>query len=1122
MCCSSDSIAPEDHFNLDGNKDAPPKPRCVFTVKPSHPLHHHDSKHNPMEDVGYLSFLTFSWTSSILWGLYQGTIDLSSYALSNEDAAERNERLLRKMIDEEAEKVGMENVSFGRVVLRFQFPLLLLGIIAGVIYMMSLFIGTGVITLEILTYIEEPEASSLSYAIGLCFALFTAGLGKVFFLTAMMAFNYKAAIRIKGALNLYAFKNTIHLRGPIGMSFGEMINILTTDGIRIFEAYSCFCLVVGVPMLLLIVIIYATYLMGVSVLIGFIVFFFMLTLMLFIARILKELKIKTHVWTDLRVNITNEVLTFIKLIKMYAWEDSFEMKITEIRKHEKRMLLRIKKLALLKNPEPYLIQERDSDSAIVMENATLYWTKPASQQDSHGKDNGLPRNEINQYEKKDVLPDLRNISFTLPKGHLLGVCGSVASGKSSLIYSILEQLHLQQGSITASGTFAYVSQQAWIFHGTVQENILMGQPLEKDRYDRVIDCCCLKLDLKDLPYGDNTEIGERGLNLSGGQKQRISLARAVYSDRDIILLDDPLSAVDAHVGKHIFENCIKKELRGKSIILVTHQLQYLESCDGVLFLEGGAILESGKHKELMKAEGHYAELITSYQADQCKAEQEKKRNNSFIQHSEELGVVNPAFDMSDEKDDISICDTKVAEVEVQLVKQEVMSVKAVSLNTYHMYVKAAGGYFIVIASPMSFFDCTPVGRILNRFSVDQNEIDVTIPIHVDHSIHLNQRGICHLKRSDDVSRSPWISFTGSTVEGLCTIHAYEMKDSFIQQFKLLSDTNSFHFYTFFCGIRLLVFGIDSFLNISVLITALLVVLIPNDVVDIASKGLALSYCMQLTGLFTQLVKLSRELEGKFSAVERMQEYITTCVPEGPRHVKEAEVPEDWPKTGSITFHNFKMRYRENTPLVLKGIQIHIKAGESVGIVGRTGSGKSSLGVALFRLVEAAEGSILIDGVDIAHMGLEDLRSRLAIIPQDPVLFAGTIRYNLDPFSNHSDEELWDALNKTHLKDSIARLPEKLAAVVKQNGENFSIILLDEATASIDAETGALIQKTITEAFRSCTTLTIAHRINTILQSDRILVMDQGQVLEFDHPDTLRQNANSMFSILLKAANTVDT
>ncbi|XP_068455489.1 ATP-binding cassette sub-family C member 12 [Clinocottus analis] len=901
-------------------------------------------------------------------------------------------------------------------------------------------------------------------------------------------------------------------------------------------------------------------------------------------------------------------------------------------------LKRLRNILVLQNPKPYLTQTKNSDSAIVMTNATLSWTGPAAQTTSS---NG---------------PTLRNISFTLQKGSLLGVCGSVGSGKTSLISSILEQVPLLHGSLTTDGTFAYVAQQAWIFHGTVQENILMGQPFDESKYNRAVEVCSLTADLKILPYGDQTEIGERGLNLSGGQKQRISLARAVYSDKDIVLLDDPLSAVDAHVGKHIFEECIKKELREKSVILITHQLQYLEFCDDVILLDDGEVQEAGTHQALMEANDRYAQLFSSYQMEQAEEEEdeeeEEEEEEAAQPHSIDPreqprgGSLNPAED--------------------QLVGQEFSAEGAVALTVYHQYIQAAGGYLIIFLallniilmigatafsnwwlsfwlengdgssnrttsdqgnisnnpqlhfyqlvygamvvamlllalikcfsytwvtlkasnklhdtmfkkvfySPMSFFDTTPTGRIISRVSKDQEEVDSALPLNLDPLLQFGllvlatvatiaavfplmltavvvlgalfglflfifRKSIRRMKRLENISRSPCVSLTTSTLHGLSTIHAYDIREQHIEMFKQLNDINSHYNVLFHSGTRWLSFLLDSMAATMTLFVSLFVVL-TDDVISQSLKGLALSYTIQLTGLLQYTVRQATEVEARFNSVERLLEYITDCKSEGPRETTEVKIPENWPKSGRITFQDYTMRYRENTPIVLNGLNFVIRAGEKLGIVGRTGSGKSSLGVALFRLVEPAAGTILIDNVDITAIGLQDLRSILSIIPQDPVLFSGTVRYNLDPFNNFNDEQIWVSLEKTYMKDSISRLENGLQATVLENGENFSvgerqlmcmsrallrnskIIILDEATASIDAETDALIQNTIKDAFKHCTMLTIAHRINTVLHADRILVMDNGEVAEFDAPDVLKQRPDSLFSSLLAAANTVST
>lgn len=481
----------------------------------------------------------------------------------------------------------------------------------------------------------------------------------------------------------------------------------------------------------------------------------------------------------------------------------------------------------------------------------------------------------------------------------------------------------------------------------------------------------------------------------------------------------------------------------------------------------------------------------------------------------------------------------------------------------------------VIWFPMEFFDCNPVGRILNRFSSDMDEVDsrlaslmemffmnifsllaanismiivvpwmsvVSIPLMITFVLlsRIFATSLREIKKKDNVTRSPLISLISATMHGLSTIFAYKKNQLFIDRYCQIQDENTVPFFLFYMMNRWVAIRLD-FICILICFSCALSLVLLADVMPAALAGLGLSFALQVTNLSQYTVRLWIELEARFDSIKRIKEYVDKDESEADSKTSpEYALSADWPTSGHIQFNEYSMKYRSNLPNALKKICLDISPSQKFGIVGRSGSGKSSLGAALFRLVEPSDGNIIIDGYDITKVGLQDLRSRLSIIPQDPILFRGTIRYNLDPLQNCNDFELWEALEKCHMKNRVESLEGQLNSFIEENGENFSvgerqlfclarallrkckILILDEATASIDTETDHLIQKTLQNSFSHCTMLVIAHRLNTVIDCSRIIVMENGKIAEYGKPTVLISMKNSKFRAMWEASETKKT
>lgn len=877
-----------------------------------------------------------------------------------------------------------------------------------------------------------------------------------------------------------------------------------------------------------------------------------------------------------------------------------------------------------------------------------------------------------------IYPVLNNMNFTIPAGQLWAVVGPVGSGKSALCSAILGELARNHGDVNINGRLAYVSQTAWVLNATLKRNITFaGDAHNMDggsssaaaeaRYQKVLDVCSLRSDLSVLPAGDATEIGERGINLSGGQKQRVAIARAAYSGADVYLFDDPLSALDAEVGKSVFENAICGLLQNTTRLLVTNALQYLPQCDGVIVLKSndqgvGHIAYAGAFNELMTTVPDFTAMMNEYGHSHAGSKENDGTNTSSVPTEKESSISATSAKPKTEGSTPSTAAVVAANKTLMTVEEKNEGV--VRGEYYWRYLGAGGnvvfilsvlfwayalgqlaqlvsqwwitfwtadksyvlhdegfymGIFValgiaasllsfvrvlimaymgirasrtlhakvldtVLKAPMAFFDTTPLGRLISRFSKDVESIDqqlpnqlgmlwmciffvvgtlaaiifatpwfalVVLPVTVVYVHIMNYfRNVSReTKRFDSITRSPIFAHFSETLGGLSVIRAYALQNDFAKQNEDKVARNVSAWYTLKSCDRWLSIRLEILGNVIVLAAALLAVgtTISSSRKEGTSAGLAgfsLSYAMAITGLMNWLVRTAAETEQMMNSVERICHYIDTTPTEPYDNPRDKETgkplppalpPTNWPADGKVEYRDYRMRYRDNTPEVLHGVNFSIPGGSKVGIVGRTGSGKSSLMVSLFRLIEdnCHSGTISIDGIDIDQLGLTELRSHLAIIPQDPVMFSGTIRSNLDPINAITDDNvLWDAIEKVGLGDVVRRLPGGLNGQIAEFGESLSvgqrqliclarvllrkskIILLDEATSSVDYATDQAMQRVIRESFAQCTILTIAHRLNTIITSDTIILMNDGIVSETGSPGELLSNPSSGFSALV--------
>ncbi|KAF9500249.1 multidrug resistance-associated ABC transporter [Pleurotus eryngii] len=904
-------------------------------------------------------------------------------------------------------------------------------------------------------------------------------------------------------------------------------------------------------------------------------------------------------------------------------------------------------------PEPYQINYNNKRAITV--DADFAWETAAKLEDKFNVHSKKHKHRKEAKDEKSILPTkaaeaegsvesheakeqpfvLKNLSLEIDKGSFVAIVGRVGSGKSSLLQALIGEMRKTRGEVNFGGSVSYVPQRAWIQNATLRENILFGHAMDESRFRQVIKACSLEHDIAVLPQGEETEIGEKGINLSGGQKARVSLARAAYSDTDIVLLDDPLSAVDAYVGKDILDNCLLRgPLADRTRVLVTHALHVLDKVDYIYVVNDGVLAEQGTYEALMKDSVSFGRLIEEFGSIEDKEDGQPRRET-------------PEFNLRVEKG-AAAGETKNA----ALMQTEERNVGAVTWDTYTKYLRFGGGIFwapflfsllvlnqaaavgnnlflgfwtgqtipgftqgsymgvyaslgvanalfsfllgmsfsfaaliagfnlfraalkAVLHSPTSFFDTTPMGRILSRLSKDQDTLDTelsmtlyqflntfssilgtaglvfyTFPylgimfapmaiLYYGISVYYRRTSV-ETKRLDSLMRSALYSSYSETLTGLSTIRAYRTQDTAVTHAHEGLDMENRAYYMTVSIQRWLALRLDVFGNVLVFGIALFAAGF-RETVNPARIGVVLTYTLSITQVFSEMVNQFAQNEQNMNAVERILVY-TELPPEGDLTTPK-DPPQSWPEKGEIEFSNVEFAYREGLPLVLKDISFKVRAGEKIGIVGRTGSGKSSLLQALFRTVELRGGKIEIDGQNIGTIGLSVLRRKLALVPQDSTLFLGTLRENLDPEASRTDAELITVLQRAWLlprdghSDPNAEAKFSLESTIGDEGSNYSvgerqllalcralvknskIIVLDEATSSVDVETDSKLQQTIQTEFGTSTLLCIAHRLNTIAYYDRVLVMDNGKVAEFDTVLNLFDKEDSIFRSLCNEAS----
>ncbi|XP_023228581.1 multidrug resistance-associated protein 4-like [Centruroides sculpturatus] len=925
-----------------------------------------------------------------------------------------------------------------------------------------------------------------------------------FVITAIYVFTYTTSyfmtelygMKLKVAFCSVIYKKAIKLSSSSleKSNIGQMVNLLATDVSKFHNKINSIPYLFTNPFFIIVTIAMLWKYYGWTILVGFLAIFLFIPIQIAFSKLYSKLRLQAAILGDKRLNLLNEMIADMRLIKMYTWELPYAALIEKIRKNEMkkvRMFLCARELlqilgypisklcisltyiafflnggqlnaeiifvtmafffyifhkifilcstavnlvaeifvSLKRFQDFLLLQEKDSNAVtIATEAANL--TKC-----------GIWMKNVTAVWKKETEPTLNDISLSIKTGELLTVIGPVGSGKTSLLMSMLGEIPITSGKVSVKGKIAYASQEAWVFNETIKENILFGEEYQEDKYRKILHITALEKDISLFPKKDLTIVGERGVIMSGGQKARINLARALYLDADIFLLDDPLSAVDVPVAKHIFEKCITEYLKEKICILVTHQIQFLNSASKILVLNKGTCEFIGSCNEIKNFQ-----MLTGILSEQEIVKNSIEVDTALFKEDEIIETIHST--MSDDIEDKNNSNEGCSLICGICVLQAILY-----------------PYILILTSFLSM--------IFYAFWT------------------LFSRVLKSLKHIEGKSRSPVFSHLSVSLYGLTTIRAFHAENKFKSLFNKYQDKHTATWFLF-VGLNrwMSLYGqIVCYINLIITVTIFTVSI---DAEDAGSQiGLVINHGILIFLYFQNIIRNTSDVEFQMNSVKRILNYSKLKSEASYESLPNKRPPSNWPQRGEIHFDNVSLKYSKDKNIVLNNLTFRIRSGEKIGIVGRTGAGK------------------------------------------DPMLFTGPLRRNIDPFNEYSEDQLWQALEQVQLKEVINKLPGGLDTHLSEGGRNFSvgerqliclartilrrnkILVMDEATSNIDKSTDSRIQKVIREKFKSCTVLTIAHRLHTVIDSDRVLVIDTGRLQEFDSPYALLKNVNGTFYNLIK-------